>query len=259
MTRLVQSIELGREAFENRRLSRKEYRACGIAILQRYQLKLQEYGISTHEDVRVVATTAVREASNRLAFTDRIFVATGLNVDSIDEAEVNRITYMGVIPHLMSDTNDLADGKSLVVEVGGGNTEVLLMRSGNVLHSHSYRLGSLRLLHTLEGRRAPIAVAATRDHGEPHSPHLECGLTDEIQDDNPVQLIALGGDIRFAARQLLEQWDESTLAELSTEPPQPVNRQKCWQLDDRWDRQTLRTQFCRCRNPRVPPCWHTRC
>ena len=77
---LVQSVELGREAFENRRLSRKSIERAA-SILKRYQRVLQEYGITSHDDVRVVATTAVREATNRLAFTDRIFVATGLNVD----------------------------------------------------------------------------------------------------------------------------------------------------------------------------------
>lgn len=209
---LVQSVELGREAFENRRLSRKSIERSA-SILMRYQRVLQEYGISSHDDVRVVATTAVREATNRLAFTDRIFVATGLNVDSIDEAEVNRITYMGVMPYLMSH-GQLADEKSLVVEVGGGNTEVLMVRSGNVLHSQSYRLGSLRLQRTLD------SVRSNRSHYrsmmESHIRRTLNMLSDEIQDDNPVQVIALGGDIRFAAHQLIEHWDESSLAELST-------------------------------------------
>ncbi len=57
-----------------------------------------EYGISRPDQVRVVATSAVREASNRLAFIDRIYIATGLEVEPIDEAEVNRVTYMGVQP-----------------------------------------------------------------------------------------------------------------------------------------------------------------
>ena len=209
---LVQSVELGREAFENRRLSRKSIERTA-SILKRYQRVLQEYGITSHDDVRVVATTAVREASNRLAFTDRIFVATGLNVDLIEEAEVNRITYIGVIPHLMTN-EQLADQKSLVVEVGGGTTEVLLVRSGNVLHSQSYRLGSLRLMRTLGSERANRS--RHRSLMESHIRRTLARLSDEIQDDNPVQVIALGGDIRIAAHRLLENWDETQLAELPT-------------------------------------------
>jgi exopolyphosphatase/guanosine-5'-triphosphate,3'-diphosphate pyrophosphatase len=209
---LVQSVELGQEAFENRRLSRKSIERTA-SILRRYQRVLQEYGINSNEDVRVVATTAVREATNRLAFTDRIHVATGLNVDSIDEAEVNRITYMGVMPHLMSHPQ-LVDNKSLVVEVGGGNTEVLMVRSGNVLHSQSYRLGSLRLMRTLDSVRTNRA--RRRSMMESHIRRTLARLSDEIHDDNPVQVVALGGDIRFAAHQLIEKWDETSLVQIAT-------------------------------------------
>lgn len=208
---LVQAVDLGREAFENRRISRKSIEKSA-SVLRRYQRVLREYGI-TSSDVRVVATTAVREASNRLAFADRIFVATGLNVEPIDEAEVNRITYMGVTPHLRSHP-ELADGKSLVVEVGGGNTEMILVRGGNVLSSQSFRLGSLRLRSTLEGVRAN--ASRRRSMMESHIRRVWSRLSDDVQDGTPVNVVALGGDIRFAAHQILEDWDGRSLAELST-------------------------------------------
>lgn len=209
---LVQSVDLGREAFENRRISRKCIERSA-AVLQRYQRVLKEYGITSSNNVRVVATTAVREATNRLAFSDRIFVATGLNVDSIDEAEVNRITYMGVIPHLQSHP-ELADGKSLVVEVGGGNTEMLVVRGGNVLNSQSFRLGSLRLIQTLDGIRA--SAARRRTLMENHIRRTLNRIAEGIQDDMQIHVVAIGGDIRFAVRQLQEDWDGESLAQLPT-------------------------------------------
>ncbi len=209
---LVQAVDLGREAFENRRISRKSIERSA-AVLQRYQRVLQEYGITSSSDVRVVATTAVREATNRLAFADRIFVATGLNVDPIDEAEVNRITYMGVIPHLQSHP-ELADGKSLVVEVGGGNTEMLVVRGGNVLNSQSFRLGSMRLIQTLDGIRA--SAARRRALMESHIRRTLIRIAECIQDDTQIHVVALGGDIRFAVHQLQEDWDGETLAQLPT-------------------------------------------
>lgn len=209
---LVQAVDLGREVFDNRRLTRKSIEKSA-SVLSRYRRVLREYGIRIPSDVRVVATTAVREATNRLAFTDRIFIATGLNVDPIDEAEVNRITYMGVTPHLRSN-RELADGKSLVVEVGGGNTEMLVVRAGNVLHSQSFRLGSLRLLSTLDGVRA--SPSRRRTMMESHIRRTLVQITEVINDDTPIHVIALGGDIRFAARQLIDGWNGSSLAELST-------------------------------------------
>ncbi|QDT09004.1 Ppx/GppA phosphatase family protein [Planctomycetes bacterium K23_9] len=209
---LVQSVDLGREAFDDRRLSRKSIEKTA-SVLKQYQRVLQEYGITSPADVRVVATSAVREVSNRLAFIDRIFVATGLEVEALEEAEVNRITYMGVMPHLMNQKK-LADSKSVVVEVGGGSTELLVIRGGNVLHSQSYRLGSLRLLKTLEtGRLTPLR---RRSILESHIKRTLVQIAEQVNPDQKIQLVAIGGDIRFAAHRLLENWDGVSLAKLPT-------------------------------------------
>jgi exopolyphosphatase/guanosine-5'-triphosphate,3'-diphosphate pyrophosphatase len=210
---LVQSVNLGREAFENRRLTRKSIEKAA-AILKQYQRVLLEYGITSPDDVRVVATSAVREAVNRLAFTDRVFVVTGFNVETLDEAEVNRITYMGVMPDLMSHP-DLANGKCLVIEVGGGSTEMLLVRGGNILHSQTYRLGSLRLRQTMEAARA--SVSRRRSVLESHIRRTIAQLAEHVNTDSTIHLVALGGDIRFAARHLVDDWDGSSLAELPTD------------------------------------------
>ena len=209
---LLQSVELGREVFENRKLSRRSIEQV-TSVLKRYQRTLGEYGISNPQDIRVVATTAVREAQNRLAFTDRVFIATGFQVESLDEAEVGRITYMGVTPHLNS-SRELADGKSIVLEVGGGNTELLVIRAGNVLHSQSVRLGSLRLLQTLEGVQA--SPARRRTMMESHIHRAITQITSTIRHDSSIHMIALGGDMRFAGRQLLQNWDGVSLAKIPT-------------------------------------------
>ena len=209
---LVQSVDLGREAFEARRLSRKVIEKAA-SVLKQYQRVLKEFGISSPEDMRVVATSAVREASNRLAFTDRIYVVTGFNVDPIDEAEVNRITYMGVMPHLLTNKK-MADGKSVVLEIGGGSTELLVIRGGNVLHSQSYRLGSLRLLRTLESGR--VSTAGRRSILESHIRRTLVQVSENVHGDQGIHLVAIGGDIRFAAHRLIEDWDGATLAKLST-------------------------------------------
>lgn len=212
LEKLLQSVELGREAFQNRRISRRSTEKV-VSVLKRYKQVLQEYRVAIPSDVRVVATTAVREAQNRIAFADRVFIATGLNVVPIDEAEVNRITYMGVMPHLRA-SEELVDGKSVVIEVGGGNTEVLVIRGGNVLHSQSVRLGSLRLLKTLEGVRA--SKQRRRSMLENHIRRALSQIVDSVKNESALQLIALGGEIRFAAHQLVDGWDGNSLVKIST-------------------------------------------
>lgn len=208
----LQPVELGRDSFETRRLSRRGIERA-TTILKRFRRVLQEYGVTSAEDIRVVATSAVREATNRMAFIDRVYVATGLDVEPIDEAEVNRITYMGITPQLMA-RRETAESKSVVVEVGGGSTELLVLRGGNVLHSDSFRLGSLRLLQTLDA--SGVRGQRWRQLLETHIRRILIRIADTIVTDTSLHLVAIGGDIRFAAHRLLPDWDETTLARLPT-------------------------------------------
>lgn len=206
---LIQAVDLGRDVFDERRLKPATIEKA-VSVLHRFRQLLREYSID-EADIRVVGTTAVREASNALAFTDRVFVATGLNVETIDEAEVNRITYVGVMPHLRGH-GELFDSKTVVVEVGGGTTEMLVLRSGNVLNSQSYRLGSLRSLKAIEDFRA--GASKRRGMLENHILRTLGSLGESIRLDTAVELVALGGDIRFAAHRILDHWDGKTLVQL---------------------------------------------
>ncbi|MEM9826802.1 MAG: Ppx/GppA phosphatase family protein [Planctomycetota bacterium] len=208
---LIQAVDLGRDVFDTRKLRRSSIERAAEVLSEYRQIALQ-YGVRIADDVRVVATTAVREASNALAFTDRIFVATGLVVESIDEAEVNRMTYSAVLPHLREHPK-LADGKNVVVEVGGGTTEMIVIRSGNILHSESYRLGSLRSLRKLERYRSGSAKRRAMLRSQITKTLMP--MIDTIRRDTAIELVALGGDVRFAARQLLDNWDGHSLAKVS--------------------------------------------
>ncbi|MEM9365049.1 MAG: Ppx/GppA phosphatase family protein [Planctomycetota bacterium] len=218
---LLQPADLGRDAFETRRLSRKGVERV-TSVLKKFRRVLSEYGITSAKDIRVVATSAVREASNRVAFMDRVFVATGLDVEPIDEAEVNRITYMGVAPQLQA-RRETAERKSVVVEVGGGSTELLIIRGGNVLHSDSFRLGSIRLLQSLTA----VGAAPSHSSGQTHSQwrslmetqisRILTRIAERIRSDTPLHLVAIGGDVRFAALQLIPEWNGVDLVSLPTQ------------------------------------------
>ncbi|MGV3486927.1 MAG: exopolyphosphatase [Planctomycetaceae bacterium] len=209
---LVQAVDLGREAFTNRRITRATIERSA-SILRRFKRVLREYGILSPSDIRVVATSAVREAVNRLAFIDRVFIATGLVVEVLDEAEVNRITYMGINPNLEQDP-ELLKARSVVVEVGGGSTELLVMRDGNMILSDTFRLGSLRLVEMLH------SATSTTSRRRSLMEHQIGRIIDRISETLPVEsdtrMIAIGGDIRFAARQIVGHWDTDSLAEIPT-------------------------------------------
>jgi exopolyphosphatase/guanosine-5'-triphosphate,3'-diphosphate pyrophosphatase len=159
----------------------------------------------------------VREASNRLAFIDRIYIATGMQVEPLDESEVNRLTFLGIQPFLQAEPS-LAAAKTVVTEIGGGTTELLVVRNGNVVYSHTYRLGSLRLRETLEAYQAPAVkqrqIMETQIQKTVEQVREHVAEDGSVGGSGNIALLALGGDVRFAAAQLLPDWNPAVLAPL---------------------------------------------
>lgn len=209
---VTQGVDLGKDTFTRGMIRRATIEDC-VKVLRSYRQLLREFQIVSTDQIRIVATSAVREATNRLAFLDRVYIATGLTVEPLEEAEVNRITFLGVKPFLHSEPS-LASAKTLVVEVGGGSTEVLLVQSEQVAYSHTYRLGSLRLREMLEEHRLPkLKVRSIMQS--------QIGRTVEeivmhVPQEGTTELIALGGDVRFAASQILPEKKLQHLGRIST-------------------------------------------
>ncbi len=207
---LSQAVNLGKDTFTRGGIRKSTIEEC-VKVLKSYHRVLAEYQITSPDQMRVVATSAVREADNRLAFIDRIYIATGIEVEPIDDAEENRITYLGVQPFLETAT-ELADATTVILEVGGGSTELLVVQAGNVIYSHSYRLGSLRLRQTLETYRAP--QGKVRSIMENRIRHTVQQIIGHVPREGATEIIALGGDIRFAASRLVDDWNPETLTRL---------------------------------------------
>ncbi len=196
--RLSQAVNLGKDTFTVGEIRKSTIEDC-VQILKKYRRVLDEYQIENLDQIRVVATSAVREAINKLDFLDRIYSATRFEIDPIDEAEVNRITYLGIQEFLKSN-DTVSNRHSLIVEVGGGSTELLYVDKRDVIEAHSYRLGSIRLWETFE------ASGASEEHFreilETQIRRILSQMTQLVIPGDKMNLIAMGGDIRFAASQI---------------------------------------------------------
>ncbi len=91
--------------------------------------------------IRVAATSAVRDAANREAFTQMVRRHAGTDPEVIDGTEEARLAFLGGTRGLSP-----ADGPFLLVDIGGGSTEFVLGRNpGAAEHSVSTQMGSVRL------------------------------------------------------------------------------------------------------------------
>ena len=87
LEQLVRGVSLGKDTFTRREIRRETMQQC-IDVLKTYKRKLEEYNCTNPKHIRVVATSAVREATNRMAVLDRIYTSTGFVVEPIDDAEI---------------------------------------------------------------------------------------------------------------------------------------------------------------------------
>lgn len=93
------------------------------------------------EVVRVVATSAVREASNADEFVRQVQESTALQVEVISGREEARLIHLGLRDSVPFDP----DRPFLLIDIGGGSTEVSVATNSQVLSSESLKLGTVRL------------------------------------------------------------------------------------------------------------------
>ncbi len=187
-------VAIGNDTYLTGQISRTTIEQC-VNVLRGYQEKLREYRLSDLENIRVVATSAVREADNTLAFIDRMYIATGWEVDVLDVAEVHRIIYQS-IQSKRENITGFGQDRWVIAEVGGGNTEYLQMQHGEIELSNAVRLGSLRLRSVLKKYHTPEAQwpRMLRSHAQ-----RALAETRLLHGEVPTKLLSLGGEMRFFA------------------------------------------------------------
>ena len=90
--------------------------------------------------VRMVATSATRDASNREDFFGMVREVLGVDAEVITGDEEARLSFAGAVGEL-----DPADGPFVVVDLGGGSTELVLGDADGVRAAYSTDIGCVRL------------------------------------------------------------------------------------------------------------------
>jgi exopolyphosphatase/guanosine-5'-triphosphate,3'-diphosphate pyrophosphatase len=127
---------LGASVFRSGQLS-PEAMAHTVEVLQRFYKTTQRYGTDA---VRLVATSALRDARNAHAFTEWVKAATGWKVEVVSGLEEGRLIHLGIV----SNTR-MAAGRMLLVDLGGGSCELTLSVQGHIRQMASLPLGAVRL------------------------------------------------------------------------------------------------------------------
>lgn len=95
---------------------------------------------SNKAEIVAVATSAVREAVNKQAFTNRVKEETGVEISIVSGNEEGRLIYLGALHAL-----PIFNKKTLLIDIGGGSTETVVGYRGEISYVHSEKLGAIRM------------------------------------------------------------------------------------------------------------------
>lgn len=130
-------VRLGASVFKTNRIDPETLEAA-VEAFRQFRKTMEQHGVVVH---RAVATSATREAKNRGTFLERVRAETGIDLELIQGTEEARLVALGVRSKLSLDR-----GVSMILDVGGGSSEIALVGHGEILVVESHDVGTVRLL-----------------------------------------------------------------------------------------------------------------
>src|SRR5579885_2828188 len=127
---------LGEGVFRSNFLSPQSM-AETVRVLRRFHRAAQRLGT---DSVRVVATSALRDAKNSQAFLEWVRSATGWKVEIISGVEEARLIHLGLVSGPRMDSAPI-----LMMDLGGGSCELTVSQGGHIRDAVSLPLGAVRL------------------------------------------------------------------------------------------------------------------
>lgn len=132
LDRLREMVQLAAGLDARNRLSLPSQRRA-LECLARFGQRLRHLPASR---VRVVGTNTLRQARNSAEFIERAEAVLGHKVEIVAGQEEARLIHLGV-----AHSVGRVDGQRLVIDIGGGSTELIVGENFDPLHLTSLRMG----------------------------------------------------------------------------------------------------------------------
>jgi exopolyphosphatase/guanosine-5'-triphosphate,3'-diphosphate pyrophosphatase len=210
--------------FSDQRIPRlgKGVDACGNLSMDRMMAVIEclvEYRDAIYErfgvlPLVVTATSAVRDAANRIEFLWMVEEATGYRIRILTGEEEATTTFRGALSMLP----DARKGDICVIDIGGGSTELIFATDGNVTKTHSFDVGSVRMSER-SGWTASVGLdveAQFRDLGFSDKSRRAVGVA-----GTAAVVRAVSADLSLnALLRLQEEWSTLSPAQLLARHPE---------------------------------------
>ncbi len=179
-------LRLGEEVFDSGEISKKKLNDF-VKTIQAFRLISEIFDV---KELRACATSAMREATNGKEVQKKILKETGVDIEIIsgdDEASLIFGTFA-----LLDIDKELP---YIVVDVGGGSTEISVFENGERVAAKSFNLGTLRLLKGKADKNAWKEISAW--------------IKSSVEVEVPHKVFGTGGNINKAHKMLGAQYMEA--------------------------------------------------
>jgi exopolyphosphatase/guanosine-5'-triphosphate,3'-diphosphate pyrophosphatase len=205
LDRAVRPVGLGRDVFTSGVLSRESIMEC-LSVLQNYRELLAAWDIADN-NIHVIATSALRAARNRDIFMDRVRQETGFALVIVEGIEENRLMYLAVRFALKQDLPLFWRANSMIIEIGGGSTEIMLLRRGQMVAAHSLKMGTIIIdQYSRHGLGAGVFYERYLNENIRNTLGM---LNFEMDMAHVRTMVAAGNDARIAADQAGKELNEN--------------------------------------------------
>ena len=129
-------VRLGAGGLDGRALT-DEAMSAALQALSKFKRIAESHRV---DELRAVATSATREARNGGEFLARVERETGIRPRVISGVEEARLIHQAAVYGV-----DVAGGRAVVIDIGGGSVEITLGTATSVELARSFKIGAIRL------------------------------------------------------------------------------------------------------------------
>lgn len=137
-------LELGKEVIASGKISSKAVDAL-CEILQDYRRIINGYQV---DGLRVIASSALREAQNNLFVLGKIRLLTGFDVEILSNSELRFLNYKSVAS-IESRFNEFIQKGTAIVDLDSGSIQISLFDKNALVNTQNIRIGTLRVRERL--------------------------------------------------------------------------------------------------------------
>lgn len=138
------SLELGKDAFTQEKIGVKLVDEL-CEVLADFKKIMEGYKVDAY---RACATSAIREAKNKLIMLDYIEKHTGIHLEVLGNSEQRFLDYKSIASSEREFNQIIQDGTA-IVDVGGGSVQISLFENGSLITTQNIRSGNLRVREKL--------------------------------------------------------------------------------------------------------------